>query len=510
MKKLLLTSLAMFATLIFFTVAGAVEVKIIYVSKMPEIETRKGIGGLAELGTLVKDTRKRSKYFLFLHGGDSLAPSAMSSFDRGTHMIDILNSIEPDAMAVSEREFAYKEDELILRISESAFPFISSNIYDPYTNGNLQGIEDSQCYNFSGYKICVLAVLDPIVIETYPPDRVKIDSNLKNIEKKAIDLRKKGADIVILMASHSPGKIKQMISNGIIDLAFYAISDEDTVNYVGKKLFLKQGTNKGKAIKVNINLTGKNKSLKTRYKASLVPLSDYPPDPVVGKKIQYYLAKLSKIMDVVVGETRTMLDTRKEIVRTTETNFGNLVADALRKYYGADIALINGGAIRGNRTYKPGTKLTRKDIQSELPFRDESRFVMIKGKNIISAFENGFSLYKNAKGRFLQASGLKVKFCPTSPLGSRVKSLYIAGKPIDPEKEYSLVASEYLIKGGDGFTMLKQSREIPSKKINLLLWEITRSYIENKKYISPEIEGRIVVECNGVVKKSPSMSIKTD
>ncbi|MCP4163702.1 MAG: bifunctional metallophosphatase/5'-nucleotidase, partial [Deltaproteobacteria bacterium] len=110
--------------------------------------------------------------------------------------------------------------------------------------------------------------------------------------------------------------------------------------------------------------------------------------------------------------------------------------------------------------------------------------------------ENGFSLYKNAKGRFLQVSGLKVKFCPTSPLGSRVKSLYIAGKPIDPEKEYSLVASNYLIKGGDGFTMLKQNRDIPSKKLNLLLWEITRSYIENKKYISPEIEGRIVVDCN--------------
>ncbi len=497
MKKLLLTTFAMFATLIFITIAGGVELNIIYVSKMTEMETKKkGTGGLAELGSLVKYTRKMSEHFLFLHGGDSLAPSAMSSFDRGTHMIDILNIIEPDAMAVSEREFAYKEDELTLRISESAFPFISSNIYDPYTKGNLQGVEESLCYQFGDYKVCVFAVIDPIVIESYTPDRIKVDNSIKNIKKKAMELRNNGADIVILMASHSQEKLEELVLKGIIDLVFYANSAEDTVTSVGKGLFLKQGTNKGKAIKVNTILTGNKKSLNRKYKATVVPLSNYSPDPVVDKKINYYISKLSEIMDVKVGKTVTMLDSRREKVRTTETKVGNLITDALRKYYGADVAIVNGGSIRGDRTYEPGTKLTRKDIQSELPFRDESRFVLVKGKNIIKAFENGFSLIEKVNGRFLQVSGLKVRFCTNSSVGSRVKSVYIDGKSVEPEKEYSLASTDYLIKGGDGFTMFKQSRNIPGNKVNLLLWEITRSYIERKKIISPEIEGRIIIECN--------------
>ncbi len=497
MRKYLLIVLILLTSSTFIAIVGAEEINIIYASKMPEIESsKKDVGGLAELGSLVKHTRKTSENFLFLHGGDSLAPSAMSSFDRGTHMIDILNSMEPDALAVNEREFAFKEDELIMRISESAFPFISSNIYDPYTSGNLQGVEDSLCYHFGDYTICVVAVIDPIVIESYTPDRIKVESNLTIIEKKANALRDGGADLVILMASHSSEKMKQMLSHGIVDFVFYATSDEDAIYPVGDGLFLKQGTDKGNAIKVSLILEKDKGTLKTNHSATIVSLNDYSPDPVVEKKIQYYLAKLSKIMGVMVGQTKTTLDSRKEMVRTTETNVGNLMADALRNYYGADIAFINSGSIRGNRIYDSGTKLTRKDIQRELPFRNESRFVMVKGKDIVSALENGFSLYEKVKGRFLQVSGLKVEFCPKSPVGKRVRFVWVNGNPINPAKDYSLAASDYLINGGDGFTMLKQSKTIPSKKVALLLWEIARSHIENKKTVSPMIEGRIVSNCD--------------
>ena len=85
----------------------------------PAWKQKPGTGGLAELGTAVRQFRNKEEHFLFLHGGDSLAPSIMSSFDQGTHMIDILNSILPEVMAIDEREFAHSEDELIMRISEA-------------------------------------------------------------------------------------------------------------------------------------------------------------------------------------------------------------------------------------------------------------------------------------------------------------------------------------------------------------------------------------------------------
>jgi 2',3'-cyclic-nucleotide 2'-phosphodiesterase (5'-nucleotidase family) len=42
------------------------------------------------------------------------------------------------------------------------------------------------------------------------------------------------------------------------------------------------------------------------------------------------------------------LDTRTSVMRSEESSFGNLVADALRSELGAQFGLINGGFIRGD------------------------------------------------------------------------------------------------------------------------------------------------------------------
>ena len=51
------------------------SIKLLYVSVLPDIETRETTGGIAELGTAVKEYRKTEENFIFLHGGASLAPS---------------------------------------------------------------------------------------------------------------------------------------------------------------------------------------------------------------------------------------------------------------------------------------------------------------------------------------------------------------------------------------------------------------------------------------------------
>ena len=62
------------------------------------------------------------------------------------------------------------------------------------------------------------------------------------------------------------------------------------------------------------------------------------------------------------------LDTPHRALRTQETAIGNLFADAIRASTGADVAIVNGGGIRGNKQYPAGQKLTRRDVLIELPF----------------------------------------------------------------------------------------------------------------------------------------------
>ena len=146
------------------------------------------------MGGLLRQARSEGPVF-FLHGGDFIAPSAMSSFDHGAHMIDILNSLEPDAVTVNEREFAYKEDELVLRIKEAGFPFVSSNITDPLTGENLEGVLDTYCKTLNGINVCVIAYLDPSVNMDYMPDRPNCRTWFDNMYELSESLRECGADV---------------------------------------------------------------------------------------------------------------------------------------------------------------------------------------------------------------------------------------------------------------------------------------------------------------------------
>ncbi|WP_372236855.1 5'-nucleotidase C-terminal domain-containing protein [Campylobacter pinnipediorum] len=64
--------------------------------------------------------------------------------------------------------------------------------------------------------------------------------------------------------------------------------------------------------------------------------------------------------------TKVELDTNRTLVRTKENIFVNILADLIREYVNSDIAVINSCVIRGNKLYKAGTILTRKDIVANL------------------------------------------------------------------------------------------------------------------------------------------------
>jgi 5'-nucleotidase / UDP-sugar diphosphatase len=143
-------------------------------------------------------------------------------------------------------------------------------------------------------------------------------------------------------------------------------------------------------------------------------------------------ATLDQELGQVVGVAEVELDTRRAKVRSEETSFGALVADALRSATGGDLALTNGGGIRGDRTYPIGTKLTRKDILTELPFGNVTVLTAITGSDLLAALENGVSQVEDGAGRFPQVSGMSFNYDAGRPPGSRVVEVTVGGAPLDP------------------------------------------------------------------------------
>jgi hypothetical protein len=114
-----------------------------------------------------------------------------------------------------------------------------------------------------------------------------------------------------------------------------------------------------------------------------------------------------------------------------ESNFGDLIADAMRKGVGADVALTNDGGIRGDRTYDAGTTLRQKDVLSESPFGNATVLTELSGTDLLAMLENGVAEVENKAGRFPQISGMTLVYDPAAPKGSRITEVNIGGKALD-------------------------------------------------------------------------------
>jgi 2',3'-cyclic-nucleotide 2'-phosphodiesterase (5'-nucleotidase family) len=173
---------------------------------------------------------------------------------------------------------------------------------------------------------------------------------------------------------------------------------------------------------------------------------------------------------------------------------GNLIADAIRTATGADIAITNGGSIRGNRSYPAGHVISRRDILGELPFGNRTVLVEITGRDLKDAVENGVSDIDNRGGRFPHVSGLAVTIDTRKPAGSRVVRLEHNGKPVDPTAKYKVASNDFLLSGGDGYVTLGRGRTLIGKTDGRLLADIVMSHIRTLGTVETKVEGRVVLE----------------
>ncbi|TWA58645.1 2',3'-cyclic-nucleotide 2'-phosphodiesterase (5'-nucleotidase family) [Azospirillum baldaniorum] len=468
-------------------VASAAELSIVFTSTMADIEPVEGEGGLANLATLLR-TKRAEGNTLFLHGGASLTAGVLSTFDRGAHMIDLLNELQPDMMAVTKRDLGFGKDELTLRSYEARFPFVSATTIDRNTGKVMEGLEPSALLDTPVGRIGVVSAISPDLTVQYIVPDIEVRPPAM-IAAEARALRAQGADYVVAILDNAPEAVEALRGEPAIDaLLQLSATGKDVLEADKGKLFGVHVNVKGSAFV--LRLDGDGKAPPALAGADIVPLAGLPPDPAMEKRVGVYLARLSELLDITIGTTATPLDTRRAAVRTGENAFASLIADAMRGHFNTDAAFINGGNIRGNRQYEAGTVLTRRDIQRELPFRDTIIAVTLPGKALREALEVSAAGVENQKGSFLHPSNMAVVYDLKQPAGRRVVSVTVGGKPLDPDARYSVALPNYLAQGGDGYGMLK-SPGASSGASGKLLWEIMAQHLTDRGTVSPRIDGRI-------------------
>ena len=460
---------------------------LVFAGNMPDIGIHT-YGTYTGLAGLLEKLRAEDTPSIFLFAGGSLGPSPLSSLDKGSHIIDILNTLEPDLMTLTKREFIYLEDELTLRSYEAAFPIVSSNLYDSMIDNNLEGILTSLIVEKHDVKVGFISILDEEVVEEYLLERVKVFEPRQIIQQQITALKQKGAELVVLVYAKERDYYHTLISENQIDFALriHYVAEENGPNKVysiaSKEPFM--------LLRMSWQTNSPSKDL--TIDTPKIYYSSQPNKKTTSLLVDEYNQRLNRLLSQKIGFFGSELQTYKSLVRTQEMPFGNFIADALKHYAKTDIGVINGGVIRGDKSYTKGSVITRRDIATELPFRNHVAVFTVTGEQLRKALENSVSQVEIVEGGFLQVSGLSFSYSLEKPPNERIQTVHINGQKLDPKKKYSVATSDYLASGGDGYSVfLNAHHQDQDTQKSPVLSDIVTRMIQQQKTINPQVEFRI-------------------
>lgn len=499
--SLLLSLMLLVSIITPFSLATAVEneevnITIVHTNDTHgRVEEGKYAGmGFAKIATKIKELREANENVLVLDAGDTLHGQIIAQLSEGESIIKIMNAMGYDAMVPGNHDFNYGQERL-LELSEMAdFPIISANILKedgsklltPYIIKELDGV-----------KIGIFGLSTPETTYKTHPNNVEgltFNNPVETAKEMVAELEDK-TDIIIALShlglDQSSEYTSEKIANEVegIDLIVdgHSHTSLSEGKLIGNTLIVQTGEYDKNLGIVNIKYTNGQITEMTASLFTKEEAAELSEDEELLAVVSEVKAENEKITSVVVGSTDIKLVGEREKVRTGETNLGNLIAEAMLKVTGADIALTNGGGIRAS--IEPG-EITRGDIITVLPFGNYVVVKEVKGSDILAALELGISAYPETLGAFPHVAGITFKFNPEKESGSRLIEVKVNGEPLDPNKTYQLATNDFLAAGGDNYVMLADDKVVGEFAG---LDEVLAEHIKVYGVADAKVDGRIQV-----------------
>ncbi|PKL44072.1 MAG: hypothetical protein CVV42_19755 [Candidatus Riflebacteria bacterium HGW-Riflebacteria-2] len=524
------------ALLVFFVLlvvsAGAAEFVIFHtsdthgaISARPDPNGKDGekrlIGGYAVLRNLIESYRANPAYdnarIMYLDSGDYFQGTPIVDRTKGAVMIDFLNHMQVAAVTMGNHEFDYSYQTLVGQFNDKKFPVICCNVFEKLTGMLPDFAEPYRIYTRQGRKIGIIGV------DTPETALISFEKNVKDlvfcqpvpIVKPLVKLlRKSGVDFIILL-SHLGYDADIKIAGEIegIDLILGGHTHRLTKELVWVPPYntavAHPGSSCENASVVHIDLSDAGSPI-LRLESVLLDQATIGEHPDTKALENSYLDELRAEMGRVVGETKVHL---ARGVSGGDSPEGSIIADAMRKFSGADFAFINFGGVRQPIAVGP---ITVEDVFLVQPFDNVLEVIDMNGFMIRDLLEKSYSNDSraiddtdkqtsieqnrtNAEGLKLVVgpphgimlpSGLHITYDPSLPPMKRILKLTTAdGKELEAEKIYKVAFNDYVAAGGDGFAYL---RDLPNrKKTTILVRDALIKHIEELKLIENRPEQRV-------------------
>jgi 5'-nucleotidase / UDP-sugar diphosphatase len=460
---------------------------------MPDGKRR---GGFARLAAVVKAERAKGNVIL-AHAGDTLSPSLMSGLDRGAHILALTNLIAPDIFTPGNHEFDFGKATFLERMGEAKFPLYAANLRGS-DGAPLPNFKDRTIVTVEGVRIGLTGATYDDTPRISSPEDLKFLPTVATAKDAAETLRREGADFVVAVVHASREQDYAIFASRAVDLLLSGHDHDLFIEFDGRNAMVESSYDAHYVTAVDIAIDVKEE--RGRRTATwwpqfrIIDTATVVPDPEVAALVAKYEGDLSKELDSPIAVTAVALDSRTGTVRTREAAIGDLVADAMRASTHADAAVTNGGGIRGGKIYPPGSALTAGDILVELPFDNRVLIIDITGAELVRALENGLSQLPTPSGRFPQVSGLTIEADPSRPAGDRILSIKVGEAPLDKDRTYRIATNDFMARGGDGYTMLRDAKPLLPPLDAPLLSHAVIAYLKQLGTVRTDVNGRIVLK----------------
>jgi len=447
--------------------------------------------GFTAVSALKKDCEAAGAKVILLDAGDTLHGLPFATLEKGASIVKLMNIAGYDAMAPGNHDFNYGTDTLVALAKTMNFPLLSANITIKESGEKL--LEADTIIEKNGVKYGIFGLSTPETAYKTNPNNVtsiEFGNPIDAAKQEVTALKAAGADVIIALSHLGTDESSEYTSKLVaeqvegIDLIVDGHSHSTFEAGLTVKDTLIVST--GEYIK-NIGVVAIDP--KGNMVAGLVNATNYAgSDASIDSVVSELSTKQDKLLSEVVGSTSVYLDGVREDVRSKETNLGNLATDAFRKATGADVAITNGGGIRASIEIGD---ITKKDLVTVFPFGNYVVTKNITGKALLQALEVGVGSYPEPLGAFPQVSGVTFTIDPTKPAGSRVVDAKVNGVKLDPKATYLLATNDFIIAGGDGYTMLADFEVVNEYGS---MEEIVINYIQELGAIEKKVENRITVK----------------
>lgn len=456
-------------------------------------------GGMARVETVRQELLKKDKNTLFMIAGDFLNPSLIGNMRyegkkvSGRQMIEVMNAMNMDLAAFGNHEFDVKENELLERLNESNFPWISANVFhvrqeqkdtvafvQERTKGNqeVKGSFIKELTDKDGTKVKVGFL--SVCIPSNPKNHVFYTDIYQSIQKE-YDKIKDEVDMVIGL-THVEIDQDEKIAALLPDIPLIMGGHEHTRHdrKVGNTIIKKADANAKSAFIHTISFDKSTKKSEVNSEFKLID-SSIPFDKKINEIVMKWDSVMNKeITKVVTNPDEVIFNAIKPLIgkdtpiRSVQTNLGVMIAESMAHSYNGnvDCAFTNGGGIRIDDNLEGPVRSI--DIFRVLPYGGSVYKVEMKGSLLIEVLDfgekaAGTGAYLQREARITHDNG----------------TWKINGEIIQPNKVYNVATIDFLLRGLDIPFLTPKNKDVISiskPKEDELAFDVRKGVIDYMKF----------------------------